>query len=238
MKKSSFALAVLLISLLLTGCGSTDDDAEADPGTAPTESASSAPDMPEGASSAPPDTSASTLAITNDDVHAVLNNVDTSETNRSFAFETKAYETTGTFLVFGKQDVSVKGNGTITLKVSSTRNVVIDTDDKTIRISFGKTDATATTNVPEQWEFVAADDKEQSSVDKNKEKYAASFTSDKSLWDEDSTQSIREEIDSQKDEAMASEKTKLEDEVRVQVESILNAKYDLSDYTIKIIFDK
>jgi hypothetical protein len=177
--------------------------------------------------------------ITRDEIFAVLNNQDSSLAKRTFEFETAAYSAKGNWIGAGKYEVGIRGNGTIALTLSSSRNVVINQTEKRISIAFGQTTVEATTEPPDKWTYFAANDDDQAKVDKKRDEFIEAFEkkAGDTGWDKETIAALAGEITDQRDTKAFEEKKAFEDNIRNAVTNQLMQRYQISDYIVEIFFD-
>jgi hypothetical protein len=178
--------------------------------------------------------------VTRDDVFAVLNKQDSDMVKRPFEFETSTYKTKGNLLGVGKYDIGVKGNGTISLTLSSSRNVVINQTEMRISIAFGQTAIDVTTDPPDKWTYIAANDNDQEKADKNRDDFVEALekkTGDKG-WSKEVIAEIVKEIAEQRDTKAKEAKKIFEDDIRSSIINQLTQRYQIGDYAVEIFFDQ
>jgi hypothetical protein len=177
--------------------------------------------------------------ITREEVFAVLNNQDSSIAKRAFSFETAAYKAKGSWIGTGKYEVGIKGNGTIALTLSSSKNVVINQTEKRISIAFGQTFVEATTDLPDKWTYFAVKESDQEKVEKNKADFidAMEKKTGDTGWDKETIANITNEIADQRNIKSAEEKASFEDNIRSSITNQLTQRYQINDYAIEIFFD-
>jgi hypothetical protein len=230
------AIVVVASSLLLNSC--TDNDIPGNPPQIP--NSTSDPILP---TVVPPITDTSTVAplITRENVFTVLNNQDFSVVIRSFEFKTETYKSKiGGILGIGeKMMVGVKGNGDVSITLSSSFNVVVNNTEKRISIAFGKTSVEATTDIPENLTFYVSDEKNMEKLEKSTADFTNAMVNQdgKKGWDKDGVASIFDEITTIKDAKEIEEKTRYEEDVKNAITNQLKQRYQISDYSVEILFD-
>ncbi|GHU43709.1 hypothetical protein FACS1894111_09760 [Clostridia bacterium] len=239
-------LLLLLLSVSLLACKSDSKkgsaEAPADTENTPaatTEIPPETPEVPSETTEVPQATAKpSQTSITKADITKVLDNFDSQAVWREFEFQTSAYKTKGNLVGFGKTPTTLKINGRVSLQLSSDRNIVLDNSERIIAISMGQITTETELDMPEKWKLIAVHEKDQTDLDKLQEKLAAfAKKDDTSIFDKKVKAKIQEEIKEEKQEQETSKAQIFQEETRAKIETQLTTRYDISDYTIKIIFD-